>query len=72
MARRYYTPLTREDGQWCPQFGDFDRQTVEAERDDLVSSPATAIRKKDTKIIETASGQKAINAAIATLNTTTR
>jgi len=65
MARKYYTIAIRENGVWAPQFGDYDRMTVSFERDSYVDR---GISGKDVKIITTAPGQKAIDAAIADLN----
>ena len=36
--RPYYTLATRTDGVWSPQFGDYDREVVVAERSDTYVS----------------------------------
>lgn len=54
MAKRkgpYFTLLQRHEGVWGIEFGDFDRETVEAELQDYRDH---FIRKADLKIIRTA------------------
>ena len=63
--RRYHTLLVRERGVWTPAFGAFERNDVEAERDDYVDG---GWRKKDTKIITTDAGQDEIDACVLALN----
>jgi len=52
MARLYFTLLQRDpnDGKWGIEFGDYDRETVEAERDDYRDHGAKA---RDLKIVRT-------------------
>lgn len=61
----YFTLALCEDGQWSPQFGDFDKECVEAEREEYRRDyPAKAL-----KIIKTKTARQAdVNAAIASLN----
>lgn len=66
MARPYHTLLVREGGIWAPQFGDYDRETVEAERDDYRDHDHKA---KDLKIVTTKTTRQAeIEAVVAKLN----
>lgn len=67
MARRYHTLAVREDGRWAPQFGDYDRETVEAERDDYRHG-SQGIKARDLRIVTTGPTQADIDAAIAKLN----
>lgn len=68
--RTYHTLLTRDlkhpiSNQWCPDFGDYDKAVVEAERDDYRDKGWAAA---ELRIIETAPNQKEIDAAVAALN----
>jgi len=65
MARKYFTLAVREAGQWSPQFGDYDRETVEAERDDYRDH---GHKVRDLRIVQSGDTQAAIDAAIAKLN----
>jgi hypothetical protein len=73
MARRYFTLAVRwhweEAGvlhsRWSPEFGDYDREVVESERDDYRSRDFKA---RDLKIISTGDKQSDIDAAIMKLN----
>ena len=67
MARKYFTLLVREHGQWTPQFGDFDRDSVEYEADDLASG-FEPIKRRDIKIISTGSTQTEIDSVVQRLN----
>lgn len=67
-SRPYFTLLQRDpnDGQWGIEFGDYDRETVEAERDDYRDHGAKA---RDLKIVTTANARTAlINPIVAALN----
>lgn len=64
MARMYFSLLTRDEGQWSQQFGDYDRQCVQAELDDMRRDYKLA----DLKIIKTGARQVDINEAVARLN----
>lgn len=69
-SRTYYTLLVRsmESGwRWSPEFGDWSRDVVKSEADDLHEG-YKAIKRKDMKIITTGSEVTAINAAVAKLN----
>lgn len=72
MAKKYYTlvQFNLDTKTWQPQFGDYDRQVVEDEREDVLCgyNCGVMIRKKDLKIITTSPEQKDIDAAIAKLN----
>lgn len=63
--RPYFTLAVRIDGRWSPEFGDFDRETVEAERQDYRDHDHKA---RDLKIITTAAGGRAVMDAIDKLN----
>jgi len=67
---KYYSLLTLEHGggvsRWCPQFGDYKRSVVVAERDAYVDSQG--YRKKDTKIVCTDDSQKSITDYCKQLN----
>lgn len=65
MARKYHTLAVREDGRWAPQFGDYDRETVDSEREEYRDKGHKA---RDLRIITTGDTQAAINAGIANLN----
>jgi len=65
MARRYHTLLTRTDGRWGIEFGDWDREVVVEE---MLDSYAADFKAKDRKIIATSGKQADINAAVAALN----
>ena len=69
--RTYYTLVERDaPGElWTIQFGDYDPDTVKAERDDFRDH---GVRAKNLKIIRTTSDKwTAIEAAVARLNLTT-
>ena len=72
MARKYHTivQFNIEAKTWQPQFGDYDRQVVVDERDDMLCgyNCGVMLRKKDLKIITTGPDQADIDAAIAKLN----
>ena len=70
MTKKYFTLIAREpDGQWSPQFGDYDRQTVEAEKMDYIDHIGTTWAKGTKfKIVTSNDTQASINAAIAALN----
>lgn len=60
--RPYFTLLEFREGSWTIQFGDYDREVVEAEGEDFIDH---GIRKKNLKIIRTEDGSKAtIDAAV--------
>jgi hypothetical protein len=62
----YHTLLQRHDGVWGIEFGDRDRETVEAERDDYRDH---FIKAKDLKIVTTRTSRSAeIEAIVAKLN----
>jgi len=69
----YFTLCIREGATWSPEFGDFDRETVEGERADWLDHYTDAgkrRRKADTMIITTryGSGQADIDRWVADLN----
>lgn len=64
--RHYHSLLLLDSGIWRPEFGDYDKSTVEAERDDYHQGGGYPLR--DLRIITTSDTQSAINAAVATLN----
>lgn len=63
--RAYYTLAVREDGRWTPQFGDYDRELVEFERQDYRDHGHKA---RDLKIVTSIAGRRFVEAAIAKLN----
>lgn len=69
MARKrvYYTLVLRDDGdrRWRPEFGDYDRSSVQAE---MESYTEHAYLKKNAKIITSGDKQAEIDAAVAQLN----
>lgn len=69
MTRRYHTLLIRADATspWAPDFGDYDRETVEAERADRIEG-TDETKPSNIKIITTAETQAAIMARVAILN----
>lgn len=64
---RYFTLLTLVDGVWCIEFGDYDRSTVKAEKDDLHYG-CKRIPLLHLKIIETSDLQADIQAQVDLLN----
>lgn len=61
MARKYHTLAVFEDGQWAPQFGDWDKDVVKQEREDSYDGQRTCI-------VTTDGSQAAIDATIAEMN----
>lgn len=66
MARQYHTLLLLDRGIWCPEFGDYDQATVQAERDDYHQGGGYDLQH--LRIITTGDSQAAITAAVAKLN----
>ena len=69
-TRPYFTLIVRDakDAPWHIYFGDYDRETVAAEREELRSASCDPIPLNRSRIIKTGSRQVAINAAVAKLN----
>jgi hypothetical protein len=68
MSKRYFTLLERQaNGRWCIAFGDYDRECVEQERDDLLDS-STDEDETEYKIICTSEDQASIDAKVQALN----
>jgi hypothetical protein len=65
--RKYFTLLQWQDNRWAIHFGDYDREVVEQERDDLKDSTEGAL-KAHFKIITTGVRQAEIDAMVAKLN----
>lgn len=65
--RTYYTLAVREGGVFAPQFGDYDRETVAQELEDLLDG-YDAPRRKDCRILKTTDRQSDIESAVAALN----
>jgi hypothetical protein len=64
MGKCYHTLVIKEDGFWSPQFGDYDRETVESEADEYRRDlPSSSIL-----IISTNDDQASINQGVAKLN----
>lgn len=74
MARKYFTLIVKEpEEKWSPQFGDYDRDVVEAEMRDYKDHVGDGCQwKKGTKfsIIGTNDDQASIDAMVAKLNIT--
>ena len=72
MARKYFTLLEKNyDGAFTIQFGDYDREVVEQERNDIWDSMIERFwgsKAKTFKIIQTGPGQKEIDEAVRKLN----
>ncbi len=64
--KTYYTLLVQDQGQWEIHFGDYDRETVEAELDDVKDSGF--FKRSELKIITTADDQASIMAGLARAN----
>ena len=64
IKRKYHTLAVREAGRWAPQFGDYDRVTVEGKRDGYRDKGTKA---RDLRIITTGDAQADIDAAVAVL-----
>ncbi|UGY13756.1 hypothetical protein HAP48_0035070 [Bradyrhizobium septentrionale] len=72
MTRKtYFSLIAREpDGEWSPQFGDYDRETVDAEKRDYIDHIGTTWPKgTEFKIITSNDTQASIDAAIVALST---
>lgn len=69
MSRKYYSLLVRDDktSPWAIHFGDYDRECVEGERDDITESGEYA--KGNTRIFGSADDQNSINEMLAAFNT---
>lgn len=65
MTKLYYTLVQRIDGKWHIEFGDHDRDAVNAELDEYHMNGSY---KKDLRILTTGPDQASINAAVAKLN----
>ena len=77
LIMSYYTLLIKQMGnngrvQWSPEFGDYERETVEGEIDCLIGSYCVDFdrfyKKSDFKIISTRGDQSAIDAKVTALN----
>jgi hypothetical protein len=69
-AKRYHSLLERQaNGRWAIAFGDYDRECVVQEREDMIDS-AMDDDATEYKIITTADDQASIDAKVATLNAT--
>lgn len=64
--RTYYTlaTLDKASGLYHPQFGDYDLETVQDEREEYKE------KGERTKIVRSADDQASVNAAVALLNRT--
>lgn len=61
MATKYHTLLTLENGLWCIQFGDYDKEVVKQEKEDSYSD-------YKCKIITTLDDQASVDAKVKELN----
>ena len=72
MAKAYFTLVSRliEHGVWAPQFGDYDRETVEFEMADMKAADRLDKRPRALyRIVKTPSArQHLVDAALAKLN----
>src|SRR5690606_33393902 len=66
IMAQYYTLVLLDRGTWRPEFGDYDKSVVEAERDDYHQGGGYPLRH--LRIITTSDNQAAIYAAVAKLN----
>lgn len=67
-TRPYHTLIVIDGSPgcpWSPQFGDYDIETVKAERDDYREQ---GYKARELRIITTASTQTAIRDAVRTIN----
>jgi len=66
-TRTYYTLVLRDDGdlRWRIEFGDYDRDTVEAEMESYTDHDYL---KRNAKIIRSGDSQADIDAAVDALN----
>lgn len=62
--RNYHTLFIREDGRWCPQFGDYERSVVAQEQRDEYPG----LKKSEWKIVTHEDSLAGHNAAVAELN----
>jgi hypothetical protein len=60
----YWALLAIEDGEWAVQFGDYDRNTVREELEDM----ATSNRRANLKIVQCTDEQSSIDRIVADLN----
>jgi hypothetical protein len=69
MTRKYHTLIVREDDKspWTIHFGDYDRNTVWEEKEDLHSN-GLGYKKKNMKIITTTDAQADIARAVRRIN----
>ena len=63
--RTYFALVERIDGRWGIAFGDFDRETVIAERQDYLEHGS---RAEDLCVLKVRTTQAAIDSAVATTN----
>ena len=68
-GRIYYTLIVKctMTNKWCIHFGDYERQTVEQEREDLLDSEDN-LKRRNTKIITTSDEQADINEYVRAYN----
>ena len=63
-SKNYYTLVVRENDQWSPQFGDFNKEVVNDEMDDSYGE----YKKKDLRVICTSESQEQIDTEVRNLN----
>ncbi len=66
MQQQYHTLAERTGNAWFPQFGDFDRDTVEEERRSMIETGEAKAR--DLRVVVSGPDQSDVNAAVARLN----
>ena len=66
MTRKYFTLLVKSDprGAWCPEFGDYDRETVKDEMNDINGRDDVFA----CKIITTNDDQESIDRMVRNMN----
>lgn len=64
-SRSYYTLVLLQHGRWSPQFGDYDRETVDYELEDYVDQ---GYKRSHLKVIVTGHLQADVNSAVANMN----
>lgn len=68
----YYTLIVREDGQWIPEFGDFDKAIVRSELQDYRDRGTRAGDLKIIKHYDSPAGRAALANELARWNQETK
>lgn len=59
--KSYYTLVTRRDGKWYPQFGDYSKAVVKQEQEDSYSDEFCKIIKTGDKQLDLIEALKKLN-----------